>query len=85
MSQIPLNACRGVPGQWELFDIGHKEWKGVLFCFGSTGQRHRARGREKEKEEKKSLSSHPHYVNEVHDCSECPLRVNYQWLLSLIG
>lgn len=42
-------------------------------------------GREDEEEEKKSLFSHPHYVNEVHDCSVGPSRVNYQWLLSLIG
>lgn len=86
MSQI-LNIYGGIAGQWELCDIGHKEEKEVLFSFGSTGQRQKTteKQREKEKEEKKSLSSHPHYVNEVHDCSVGPSRVNYQWLLSLIG
>lgn len=51
-------------------------------------QQARERRREDEQEEEEeedSLSSHPHYVNEVHDCSAAPLRVNYQWLLSLIG
>lgn len=47
--------------------------------------REQERGMEKEKEERKTLSSHPHYVNEVHDCSVGLSRVNYQWLLSLIG
>lgn len=68
---------------WWYTRAGHKPQKEGLFFFGSTGQRQKTR--EKEKEEKKSLSSHPHYVNEVHDCSVGPSRVNYQWLLSLIG
>lgn len=73
-----------LPGQWEMFDIGHEEVKEILLCFDSTGQRQRAREKQR-KREKDSLSSHPHYVNEVHDCSVHPSRVNYQWLLSLIG
>lgn len=48
-SQIPPNARGGVPGQWELFDIGHKEEKEVLFRFGSTGQRQRTRGKREER------------------------------------
>lgn len=84
---ISLNTCLGILGQWELTDIGHKEYKEVLLCFGSTGQKQKTREKqgEREKGEKQSLSSHPHYVNEVHDCSVGPSRVNYQWLLSLIG
>lgn len=80
-SHTPLQTCCGVPGQWELF----KEQNKVPHCFGSTGQKQTEKAREKETDEKKSLSSHPHYVNEVHGCSVGPSRVNYQWLLSLIG
>lgn len=83
LSHIPMTTYGGIPGLWKLYDTGHKPQKEGLFFFGSTGQRQKTR--EKEKEEKKSLSSHPHYVNEVHDCSVGPSRVNYQWLLSLIG
>lgn len=71
----------------ESVDIGREEKKRKKACCSALVQQARARERESsmKKDEKDSLSSHPHYVNEVHDCSVGPSRVNYQWLLSLIG
>lgn len=71
------------PGQ-ELVDNGREEEHGVLLALVQQA-RARERGSSMKKDGKDSLSSHPHYVNEVHDCSVGPSRVNYQWLLSLIG
>lgn len=65
-------------------DNGREEARGVLLALVQQA-RAGERGSSMKRDGKDSLSSHPHYVNEVHDCSVGPLRVNYQWLLSLIG
>lgn len=80
-----VKPCCFFPGQERYWTAAVRK-RGAR-CLALVQQ---ARDRERgssimKKEEKDSLSSHPHYVNEVHDCSVGPSRVNYQWLLSLIG
>ena len=91
MSQIPLNIQNVVVyqvsgGCTTLVLRNRGKCSSAVVQQAKAGKRReQERGREKGKEKKKSVSSHPHYVNEVHDCSVGPSRVNYQWLLSLIG